>query len=205
MGFSRQENPPFFFLTEYLKAMDKSSGKCSNSQSANKSSDLNHSKNKCAIVTYREQKGHLILWIGSRCAMCLFVSIAPYTAFWGLIWAKKLSSPQCFHPRQRAQVTEQRWISAEGTSKSRSAFSFTSYVTHTHFSKGFIIWLQGHSRRIGVRVAANTKTLKTQPCRTWTHTDAHGHTQIHTNKCLTILRNMVLSTCSHKTHTYLFF
>ncbi len=46
-------------------------------------------------------------------------------------------------------------------------------LCNTHFSKGFIIWLQGRSRGIGVRVEANTKTLKTQPCMTHTHTHTH--------------------------------
>lgn len=51
------------------------------------------------------------------------------------------------------------------------------WLCNTHFSKGFIIWLQGHSRRIEVRVAANTKTVKTYTPR---RTDSHTHTNVHT-------------------------
>lgn len=43
-------------------------------------------------------------------------------------------------------------------------------LRNIHFSKGFIIWLQGHRTRIGVRAEANTKTMKRQP---------QGHMQTH--------------------------
>lgn len=82
---------------------------------------------------------------------------------WGLVWTRKPG------PRQTVQVTEQGWVSAEGASKPRSAFSFSTYVR-------LRIYNLTAGRRIGVRVATKTKT---QPCRTQTDMSLHKRHTLH--------------------------